>query len=63
MSSAVLIEAVAAAFVNIETAELWAVINIVALQGGYLVGISIRGGLEHAGFLVPPTEIGRDPLP
>ena len=63
LSTVVAIEALATAFANIQTAELWALINIVALQGGYLAGVIVRSGLEYAGVLVPPTEIGRDPLP
>ena len=62
LSSVVLFEAIATAFVDIQTAELWALINIVALQCGYMGGLFIRGALELAGFLVPPTEIRRDPL-
>jgi hypothetical protein len=63
LSGILLVEALAAAFVNIEIAEPWALINIVALQVGYLAGVFIRGGLEHAGVLVPPAEIHRGPLP
>lgn len=39
------------------TAGLWSLVNLVALQVGYLAGIYIRSLLEKAGLAQPSTRV------
>lgn len=55
LSTVVFIEAIVTAFINFRTAEQLIVINLIAVQGAYLVGIFIRGGLDGAGNAMPST--------
>ena len=53
----VLGEAAFLAFANVHFAGLWAAINLTTIQVGYLSGVSARGLLAQAGYLLPPVDL------
>ena len=52
----VLFESVILAIVHGSIAGPWAVANLIGVQAGYLLGVYVRGVLEHAGYLLPSAR-------
>ena len=57
----VLFESVILAIVHGSIAGPWALANLIGIQVGYLVGISLRGVLEQAVYLLPSVRTRRIP--
>ena len=55
----ILAEALVLAITNIWAASFWTLINLCAVQFGYIAGLFGRGLLEQAGFSLPPVKIRR----
>ena len=55
----VLVESAVAAFLFGSVAALWALVNLVGIQVGYLAGFYARILMEHAGYSLPPVQSGR----
>jgi hypothetical protein len=45
------------AFADMRFAGIWAVINLTAIQVGYLSGVLTRGILAQAGYSIPPVDL------
>ena len=53
----VLSEAILLTAVGVRIGALWTVINLTAIQIGYLAGVLARWTVEQAGYSVPPVRI------
>jgi len=51
------VEAATLTLVDVQNLGSWTIINIAAVQVGYLAGIFPRKILEQAGYAIPPVEI------
>jgi hypothetical protein len=55
----ILAEALVLATTDIWAASLWTLVNLTAVQFGYVAGLFGRGLLEQVGFSLPPVKIRR----
>ena len=55
----VLVEALILAASDVWAASLWALVNLSAVQFGYIGGLFGRGLLEQVGFSLPPVRVDR----
>lgn len=52
----VLFEPVILATAHVGLAVPWVVANLIGVQAGYLLGVYVRGVLEHAGYSLPSAR-------
>ena len=45
------------AIADVRFAAIWAVVNLMAIQIGYLSGVLTRGLLAQAGYSIPPVDL------